>query len=58
MPTLASEGSKTGAGENAIRELLSWLPVHRATPHPTPDWRHVAAEIAWNYHLFLVGTRS
>ena len=58
MPTLASEGSKTGAGENSIRELLSWLPVHRATPQAIPDWRHVAAEIVWNYHLFLVGTRS
>jgi hypothetical protein len=56
--SLVAEDLETGAGEKAITEILSWLPARCATPHPTPDWRHVAAEIVWNYRLFLVGTRS
>ena len=56
--SLVAEDLKTGAGEKTITEILSWLPAHCATPHPTPGWRHVAAEIVWNYRLFLVGTRS
>jgi len=58
MPTLVAEGPKTGAEENAIRKLLSWLPARCATPPAAPDWRQVAAEIVWNYHMFLAGTRS
>jgi hypothetical protein len=58
MPTLVAKGSETGAGESAVRDLLGWLPAHRATSQRTLDWRHDAGEIVWNYHLFLVGTRS
>jgi len=58
MPVLVAKGSETGTGESRIRELLGWLPAYRSTSQPTLDWRHVAGEIVWNYHLFLVGTRS
>ena len=58
MPGLVAKSSETGADESVIKELLGWLPTCRATSQPAFDWRQVAGEIVWNYHRFLVGTRS
>jgi hypothetical protein len=53
-----------------IHELRSWLPLLEgsgqsgvrskgdATCFPQGGWQRLAAEIAWNYHKFLEGTRA
>ena len=58
MPGLVANSSERESGESAIRELLGWLPTHCQKSQPKLDWRQVAGEIVWNYHRFLVGTRS
>jgi hypothetical protein len=55
---LGSNGGRLA--ETDCQRLRDWLPVclEQEQTARSPDWSHLAAEIAWNYHRFVVGTRS
>jgi hypothetical protein len=56
LPAWVGQDHKDGSRE---KELLLRLPVRSSALIATSrDWRRASAEIAWNYHQFLVGTQA
>ncbi|PYT34813.1 MAG: hypothetical protein DMG58_03920 [Acidobacteria bacterium] len=56
LPSWVAQGHEANSRED---ELLLWLPIRSSSLAVIQsDWRQAAAEIAWNYHEFLVGTQA
>lgn len=60
VPAIIFADSNEPPAFGELSELERYLPLIRK---PSPGehhagWRHLAAEIAWNYHEFLEGTRA
>jgi hypothetical protein len=60
FPRLLSTEGNEFEGEEALRELLCWLPVVKKNlpREESNSWQLLASEIAWNYHEFLEKTRA
>jgi hypothetical protein len=60
LPDIVNGGDPIPNGDLDLRRIRSWLPVRRDLRgiHKNLSWRDVAADIGWNYHRSLYGTRS
>jgi hypothetical protein len=60
LPSILNGSGRSPEVDLVLQEVKSWLPVARDRRGNGAglSWRQVAADIAWNYHAFLVGTRS
>ncbi len=59
LPSLLGGANEGLEAELHWEELGAWLPMRQAQPgNGLPRWRRLAAEIVWNYHEFLEGTRA
>jgi len=55
LPALLSPEDKRFKAH--LAKLSEWLPDHRSVRRAR-DWRHLGAELVWNYNRFVVNTRS
>ncbi len=60
LPSLAPTAVRDPSTEPDWDEVRGWLPVSQVAPSVPrrAPWQGLAADIVWNYHEFLVDTRS
>jgi hypothetical protein len=60
LPGIVKGNGPTPEFDSKLESIRSWLPVPSNLPGIVGnfDWREVAADIGWNYHAILHGTRA